>query len=167
MRRRIPPKICVPVKVSTYEILKPLGRGSMGQVYLAQNSQTGRKVALKLMAALELDPQPESRLAHLRSLFSQEGTMSARFEHPHLINVLECGEHEGLPFIVMEYFESDPLESWINALQQNPRLLSEIKRLRIALQICEGVGYLHAIGILHKDIKPANVLVSGNLKAKV
>ena len=141
-------------KVGKYEIIKVLGRGGMGEVLLAQDVDLGRRVAIKrpFKSALEEGLarfQVEARAAALR--------------HPNIPAVYEMGVQDGLPFIVMEFVEGEPLDKII----ASGRPLDLIAKLRIIEQVCSALGYAHENGIIHRDIKPANVIVQPDGVAKI
>ena len=141
-------------KIGKYEIIKVLGRGGMGEVILAQDEVLGRRVAIKrpFKSALEEGLarfQLEARAATLR--------------HPNIPAVYEMGEEDGLPFIVMEFVEGEPLDKIINS----GRHIDLIEKLSIIEQVCSALGYAHEKGIIHRDIKPANVIVQPDGVAKI
>ena len=141
-------------KIGKYEIVKVLGRGGMGEVILAQDEVLGRRVAIKrpFKSALEEGLarfQLEARAATLR--------------HPNIPAVYEMGEEDGLPFIVMEFVEGEPLDKIINS----GRHIDLIAKLSIIEQVCSALGYAHERGIIHRDIKPANVIVQPDGVAKI
>ncbi len=141
-------------KIGKYEIVKVLGRGGMGEVILAQDEVLGRRVAIKrpFKSALEEGLarfQLEARAATLR--------------HPNIPAVYEMGEEDGLPFIVMEFVEGEPLDKIINS----GRHIDLITKLSIIEQVCSALGYAHEKGIIHRDIKPANVIVQPDGVAKI
>jgi len=141
-------------KVGKYEIIKVLGRGGMGEVLLAQDEVLGRRVAIKRPFKTALEEglarfQVEARAATLR--------------HPNIPAVYEMGEEDGLPYIVMEFVEGEPLDKIINS----GRHVDLITKLSIIEQVCSALGYAHEKGIIHRDIKPANVIVQPDGVAKI
>jgi eukaryotic-like serine/threonine-protein kinase len=122
-----------------YELEHELGRGGMAIVYAAVDMEMGRRVALKVLAAhLAGDPA-------FRKRFLREARIAASLSHPNLVRVYDIGEHDGQPCIVMELAEGGTLEGG--------RLTSAE-----AAQVAEGLAYAHAHGVVHRDLKPGNLL---------
>ena len=143
-------------KLGPYEITEQLGAGGMGEVYLAQDTRLGRKVAIKVLPA-EFASDPE-RLAR----FEQEARAAAVLNHPHIAVVHDIGTEDGTHFMVQEYLEGDTL--W-EPLQQ--RALPLKKALGLATEIAEALAAAHAAGIVHRDLKPENIFVTKEGHAKV
>ncbi len=139
-----------------FEILRPLGRGGMGEVYLAKQLNLGRLVALKLLAS-QTDFKDE-----LLARFRREAELLAAVSHPNIVTIHDYGDVGGRPYLVLEYLNQGDLRAWMKA--ESPMKLSRI--LRILEPIKEGLNDLHRRGILHRDLKPENVLIdwSGQLK---
>jgi len=144
-------------RLGPYEILDLLGKGGMGEVWLAEDSRLGRKVAIKVLPP-EFAADPE-RVAR----FEQEARAAAALNDPHIAAVFDIGEHDaGVRFIVQEYLQGQSLKA----------LLADgvppLKRaLGLATEIAEALGAAHAAGIIHRDIKPDNVFVTPDGHAKV
>ncbi len=135
-------------RLGKWVIFKELGRGGMGRVYLAQEEMNGRPGALKILAA-EL-----AQDAGFLSRFQQEIATLSQLDHPNIVRFYDSGFENGLYFYAMEYVEGQSLE---DILQQQGRLpWSEV--LDIALQICPALRHVHDHGIIHRDIKPPNIL---------
>jgi serine/threonine protein kinase len=150
------PPITPGVTIGRYVIRTSLGAGGMGEVYLADDTQLGRKVALKFIhAGAERDPAAERRLL-------REARAAATLDHPNICAVYEVGEADGRPFIAMQYVDGETLEA---RLRRVPLELREI--LALAVQIVSAVSDAHAHDILHRDLKPANVMVTSRGEAKV
>jgi len=131
-----------------YEIKSPLGKGGMGEVYLAHDSRLGRAVALKVLPSdLASDPQRMRR-------FSQEAKTTSALNHPNLLTIYEIGQHESLQFIATEYVDGDTLRTRLAA---GPLPYSEV--LRIGSQVAEALAAAHEAGIVHRDIKPENIML--------
>src|SRR5260370_19289289 len=124
-----------------YRILSPLGSGGMGDVYLAEDQKLGRRVALKL---------PNGGGGGLL----REAQLAARLDHPNICQVYETGEFEGRPYIAMQYVEGETLA---NRLSRGR--LTEAETMTIALQAAEGLAEAHRLGVLHRDIKPATIML--------
>jgi serine/threonine protein kinase/tetratricopeptide (TPR) repeat protein len=141
--------------IGRYRILQKLGAGGMGEVYLAEDTQLGRKVALKLLAQ-ELT-QNRDRL----NRFDQEAYAASALNHPNILTIYEMGDDAGRHFIATEFVDGETLR---HRLGGPPMDLSEL--LNIGIQIAEALEEAHAAGIIHRDIKPENVMIrrSGHVK---
>ncbi len=134
--------------ISHYRILEKLGQGGMGEVYLAEDTELGRRVAVKFLVDVDAtDPDALTR-------FRREAQAAASLDHPNVITIHEVSLHEGRPFIVMAYVEGAPLSASIG-----DESLRIDKVLKYALQIAEGLARAHDAGIVHRDVKPANVII--------
>jgi serine/threonine protein kinase len=143
-------------RLGPYEIAEQLGAGGMGEVYLAQDTRLGRKVAVKVLPA-EFAADPE-RLAR----FEQEARAAAALNHPNIAAVHDVGASEGTHFIVQEYLEGHSLGSLLRAEQ--PRL---DRALEIGAAVADALAVAHAAGIVHRDIKPDNIFVTSAGHTKV
>ncbi len=143
-------------KIGRYEILSQLGKGGMGEVYLAKDTKLDRKVALKLLPA-ELAVNRERMLR-----FVQEAKAAAALNHPNVAHVYEIGEHDGLNFIAMEYVEGKTLREKIHYERTDLKKL--IKYLQ---QVAGGLAKAHAAGIVHRDLKPDNIMITRDGYAKI
>ncbi len=133
-----------------YELQRPLARGGMGQVWVAQNQLTERRVAIKFMLP-ELADSPDTV-----QRFFREAKASARIDHPSIVDVLDLGTLEdGAPFMVMEYLEGRSLEEIID---REP--LAPIQAGAILLDVAHALAAAHAAGIVHRDLKPANIYIA-------
>jgi len=142
-------------EIGAYRIVKPLGQGGMGLVFEALDPN-GRAVALKCA-------KPGERGGHAERL-RREGLAQARVpQHPNVVQVLEQGEHEGAPYLAMELVTGGTL----GARLRERRRLEETKARQIGVELARGLGHMHAHGVLHRDVKPANVLFSAEGVAKL
>ncbi len=142
--------------ISRYRILQKLGAGGMGEVYLAEDTKLGRKVALKLLS---------EELTHNRdrlSRFDQEAYAASALNHPNILTIYEMGDEAGRHYIATEYIDGITLRK---RLSGQPMDLTEI--LDIAIQITGALEEAHAAGIIHRDIKPENVMIRKNGHVKV
>ena len=152
----------MPDRIGKFEILRLLGRGAMGEVYLAKDSVIGRQVALKVIrpALAGLDPGGE-----LQTRFQREAKAAGILSHPRIVTVYEFGEEEGLLFLAMEFVDGEDFAELLAERALAPREI-----LEVVAQLCEGLQQAHKAGILHRDIKPSNVMISreeGALNAKL
>jgi len=139
-----------------YEILRSLGRGGMGEVYLARDTKLGREVALKLLPeALKADPARRAR-------FEREAQTVAALNHPHVVTLHAVEEADGQPFLVMEFIDGETLDEAIG-----PQGLPLRRLLDLALPLTEAVAAAHARGITHRDLKPGNVMLDREGRLKV
>jgi eukaryotic-like serine/threonine-protein kinase len=142
--------------VSHYQILKKLGAGGMGEVYLAQDTALDRTVALKFIL-----PEAQGGETARKRLLA-EARSAAALDHPFICKVYETGDVDGRPFIAMEYVEGETLNDKL--LQGAPPLK---ETLRIAAEIAEALTTAHTRGIIHRDLKPSNIMLTPDGHAKV
>jgi serine/threonine-protein kinase len=144
-----------------YRIERQLGRGSMGAVYLGHDPQIGRAVAIKTMA---LSREFEgSELADARGRFFREAEMAGRLHHPDIVTIFDAGEEDGLAYIAMEFVAGHDLvgHTLPNQLLPVPQVL------RLLARVARALAHAHAQGVIHRDVKPANVMIdpaSGTVK---
>jgi len=133
-----------------YELLAYLGSGAMSDVFVAMHMGLRKRVALKIL-------RPSLRHDHdAVERFQREGECAARVSHPNVVDVTDVGLHQGIPYLVMELLEGEPLDQKLQ--REGPLPLSAA--IDLILPILEGVAATHAAGVLHRDIKPANILLS-------
>src|SRR5215208_839864 len=145
-----------PEKVSHYRILEKLGAGGMGVVYLAEDMKLGRKVAIKILS--EEFTTNKDRLHR----FEQEASAASNLNHPNILTIHEVGTDEGRHYIATEFIDGVTLRRKMAAAQlETPEILD------IAVQIGSALEEAHAAGIVHRDIKPDNVMVRRNGYVKV
>ena len=142
--------------ISHYRILSRLGAGGMGEVYLAEDAQLERHVAIKL-----LPPETVSD-EHARKRLVREARAAATLDHPNICSIYEVGEADGRSFIAMQYIEGETLDL---RLKRKPVELKEL--LTIACQIADALTEAHTHGIIHRDIKPSNVIITSRGQVKV
>jgi serine/threonine-protein kinase len=138
------------VLAERYHILKRIGEGGMGRVYLGEHVKMNRQCAIKVMSpALVNDQESATR-------FAREASSAARIIHPNVAAVFDFGESEGLVYLVMEYVDGEPLSRII--AREAP--LSIDRAVDLTRQIADGLGAAHELGIIHRDLKPDNILVA-------
>jgi formylglycine-generating enzyme required for sulfatase activity/tRNA A-37 threonylcarbamoyl transferase component Bud32 len=142
--------------VPGYEILEELGRGGMAVVYKARDRRLGRVVALKMiLAGAHADPAERAR-------FRAEAEAIGRVQHPDIVQIYEVGEHDGLPFLSLEYCPGGTLEQ---ELAGTP--LAAREAAAVLERLTRAVAAAHAVGIIHRDLKPANVLLTAGGTPKI
>jgi serine/threonine-protein kinase len=144
--------------IGNYTLLRELGRGGMMEVYLGRHRQTGRMAAVRrLLPDLALPEKANRR-------FLREMTVMGRIAHRHLVRYYEHGEHERLYFVACEYLPGGDLQQAVTRpMDQANHPLAPDTAVRLICQGLEGLAHLHAAGIVHRDVKPANLLLSGRL----
>ncbi|HET7711010.1 MAG TPA: serine/threonine-protein kinase [Thermoanaerobaculia bacterium] len=147
-----------PQRLGKYEILSVLGKGGMGIVYRARDAVIDRIVAIKTIttAAEGIDQNQVARLL-------MEARSAGRLHHPNIVTVFDYGEENGIAYIVMEYAEGVDLAQVITSGQQ----LALPTKIDILLQICNGLGFAHDAGVVHRDMKPSNVRLTPQGVAKI
>src|SRR6185503_8935099 len=143
-------------QLGRYEIRSLLGAGGMGEVYLAQDMSLNRRVALKVLPAEVASNQDRMRR------FKQEASAAASLNHPSIAHIYEIGESGGLHFIAMEYVDGATLRRKIHDEQE------ELSKLLRALQhVAEGLAKAHAAAVVHRDLKPDNVMITSDGHGKI
>jgi serine/threonine protein kinase len=142
--------------ISRYRILEKLGAGGMGEVYLAEDTKLGRKVALKLLA--EELTQNRDRL----SRFDQEAYAASALNHPNILTIYEMGDEAGRHYIATEFIDGMTLRKRLSSAA-----LELLEVLDIAIQVTGALEEAHAAGIVHRDIKPENIMIRRNGHVKV
>ena len=144
-------------KLGKYEILAELGHGAMGVVYKARDPFIGRLVALKTINSSLVD-RPD-----LLERFYQEAQSAGKLQHPNIVTVFELGQEKDTPFIAMEYLDGDSLEKTIVRQSDLPLAL----KVGYIVRICQALEYAHKNRVVHRDIKPGNIMVNSEGVVKV
>lgn len=146
----------LPEKIGKYDVLGVLGTGGMGIVYKGIDRRIGRNVAIKMMTAQFRDQE------QLLTRFYREAQSAGILQHPNIVIVYELGDEGGVPYIVMEYLDGKSLE----AVMREHQPLGISQKIGMMRQVCEGLAYAHAHGVVHRDIKPGNLILvnSGTMK---
>jgi serine/threonine protein kinase len=146
-----------PQSIGDYELLAVIGEGGSGTVYKGRHRKTGAIVAVKVM-----DPELAENPVLLKR-FEQEFHTARTLNHPHLVRAFEYGTEAGMPFLVMEFVEGESLG---DRLEQGGRL-AEAEAVRLIVQVAQGLAQAHKRGLIHRDIKPDNILVTPDGRAKL
>ena len=147
-----------PEKFGRYQVLKELGRGAMGIVYLAEDTELARKVAIKMIS---LTGSEHERNAH-EARFRQEARAAGGVSHPSIITIYDVGREGDVAFIAMELVEGRELRELIAGGELTPSQAVELAAL-----IADGLAYAHERGVIHRDIKPGNIMVLKDGRVKV
>ena len=144
-----------PVQIGDFRITRELGRGGMGVVYEAVQESLGRSVALKVIHQVHLDSRRLQR-------FQREAQALAMLHHTNIVPIFAVGEHDGVPYYAMQYIRGRGLDALLDDWRRDSSPPGEERRrfaARIGIQAAEAIQYAHDQGILHRDVKPANLLV--------
>jgi eukaryotic-like serine/threonine-protein kinase len=143
----------LPSAIDRYQIIKLLGNGAMGNVYLAEDPFLGRKVALKVISIVHA-MQLQVREAFL-SRFSAEAKTLARLDHPCIVQIYDSGEERGKPWIAFQFVDGESLE----AILSRRKKLTIRRALLFAIDIASALQHAHEWNIIHRDVKPGNILI--------
>jgi eukaryotic-like serine/threonine-protein kinase len=140
-----------------YQLVEKLGQGGMGVVYRAFDTLLQRVVAVKIISGtIESGSEQRER-------FFREARAAGQLSHRNIITIHDLGEHEGQPYLAMEYLEGQDLQHRL----ARPERMSLARKVELAIEICEGLEFAHARGVVHRDIKPANIFITDNGTAKI
>jgi len=148
----------VPEKFGRYRILGELGRGAMGIVYLAEDTQLARRVAIKMIALTGPEPERDQHEARFR----QEARAAGGVSHPAIVTIYDAGREGDVAFIAMELVEGRELRELIRDGSLTPA-----RAIELAALVADGLAYAHERGVIHRDIKPGNIMVLDDGRVKV
>lgn len=143
------------VRIGPYTILAPIGAGSMGEVFRARDTRLNRTVAMKFLAE-------DLATASARRRFQQEAQTASSLNHPHIVTILEAGEFEERQYLVAEFIDGGTLGDWARAEPRSWR-----HHVDLMVGVADALATAHAAGILHRDVKPDNILVTASGYAKL
>jgi len=150
-----------PSMLGRYKVLKELGRGAMGLVYLGKDPTIQRFVAIKTMRLDEIDN--DDKLQDFKARFFREAKSTGRLSHPNIVTIYDAGEEQDLGFIAMELIEGTPLKQWA----RKPNLMPLNDVLLTVATVADALDYAHQQGVIHRDIKPANIMLTKDRVVKV
>jgi serine/threonine protein kinase len=146
---------------SRFEFKKALGKGGMGEVYLAQDTYSQREVAIKL-AKLSLLEDPDVG-ARVKKMWLNETRLAGKLRHPYIVEIYEAGVAEDFGYLVMEYVDGETLRA-----HTRPGALLPVETvIEITYKVCNALEYANTLGLLHRDIKPANIMLTADNTVKV
>jgi eukaryotic-like serine/threonine-protein kinase len=150
-----------PGVLGRYRVLKELGRGAMGLVYLGKDPTIQRFVAIKTMRLDQIDN--DDKLQDIKSRFFREAESTGRLSHPNIVTIYDAGEEQSLGYIAMELIEGTPLKQWA----RKPNLMPVNEVLLTLATVADALDYAHQQGVVHRDIKPANIMLTKDRIVKV
>lgn len=143
-----------------YEIVKELGRGAMGTVFLGKDPRINREVAIKTLRYEEIDAE---QLAEVKKRFFREAEAAGKLSHPNIVTIYDVGEDYDIAYMAMELLDGSDLAKYC----RKESLLPAAEIIRVVSCVAGALDYAHANGIVHRDIKPANIMVLNNGEVKV
>ncbi len=146
----VPPPGPWPGQIGVYRIERCAGQGGMGTVYEAVDTRLARRVALKRLRSDAISSQP----ATVPDRFAREAAVLAALNHPNIVPVYEVGEHDGQPYLVLEFIAGGTLSGWLSGQPQPPAVAA-----RAVATLADAVQHAHERGVVHRDLKPGNVLL--------
>jgi serine/threonine-protein kinase len=144
----------LPTTIGRYQVRELIGHGGMGVLYLAFDPAIDRPVAVKVLRTHNED---------LYERFTREARSAGRLQHPNIVTIYDVGEHEGQPFIAMEYIAGQTLGQLIASGAPIPLT----RKLELVEELCDGLAYAHRAGIVHRDVKPSNLILTPNGMLKI
>jgi serine/threonine protein kinase len=142
------------MQLDEYRLEAPLGKGGMGRVYRGRDVRLDRPVAVKVIeVSFRDDPDYIQR-------FQREAQSIARLDHPHVVSIYRYGEVDGVLYIAMQYIEGANLDFVLESYQRDKEFIENTDALRIVREAASALDYIHAQGIIHRDVKPANIMLA-------
>src|SRR5678815_3563597 len=136
-------------RLGPYEIISAIGAGGMGEVYRARDTRLERTVAIKVL------PEHLSSNPQLRERFDREAKAISSLSHPHICPLYDVGHQDGIDYLVMEYLEGETLA---HRLKKGPMPADQV--MRVAMQITDALDTAHKHGVIHRDLKPGNIMLT-------
>jgi len=136
-------------RLGPYEIQSPLGAGGMGEVYRARDTRLDREIAVKILPS-HLSDNPEAK-----QRFDREARTISSLNHPNICTLYDVGHQDGIDFLVMEYLEGETLA---DRLRKGPLPIEQV--LKYGIEICDGLEKAHKNGVVHRDLKPGNIMLT-------
>lgn len=152
---------CTPSMLGRYKVLKELGRGAMGLVYLGKDPTIQRFVAIKTMRLDQIDH--DGKLQEVKARFFREAESNGRLSHPNIVTIYDAGEEDSLGYIAMELVEGTSLKQWA----RKPNLMPINETLLTVATVADALDYAHQQGVIHRDIKPENIMLTKDRIVKV
>ncbi len=150
-----------PTTLGRYKVLKELGRGAMGVVYLGKDPTIQRFVAIKTMQLDTIDDA--DTVQEVKARFFREAESTGRLSHPNIVTIFDAGEEDDLGYIAMELLQGTTLTGW----SRKPNLMPFDKVISILAIVAEAMDYAHQQGVVHRDIKPANIMLTNDEVVKI
>src|SRR5215472_4304318 len=138
-------------RLGPYEVLAPIGAGGMGEVYRARDTRLDRTVAVKIL------PSHLSENTEAKERFDREARTISSVNHPNICTLYDVGHQDGIDYLVMEYLEGETLA---DRLRKGPLPIQQL--LRYGIDSCEGLQKAHRSGVVHRDLKPGNIMLTKN-----
>lgn len=153
----VPESVRIPERIGPYHILRLIGCGGMGAVYEARHAKLDRVVALKVL------PSPMTVDREYRERFDREARVIAKLDHPNIVRATDAGEVDGIPFLALELLDGVDVARLVQSVGQLP----VGDAVEIARQAAAGLAHLHAHGIVHRDVKPSNLMLTSDGIVKI
>jgi serine/threonine protein kinase len=154
-----------PTQLGRYRIVRVLGRGAMGEVYEGLDPRLDRSVAIKVISTTS-DADPDL-LASYSTRFIREAQAVARLNHPHIVTLYDFGEENGVAYMVMELVRGEELAAYFDMTQDFQLDFTLEDTVRMTCELLDALGYAHRHGVIHRDVKPANIMLSHDLRVKL
>ena len=149
-------------KIDRYEILETLGQGAMGIVYKGRDTEISRTVAIKTIKLQKTGSTTDEKKLMIDRFF-QEARIAGQLSHPNITTIYDIREHEGIYFIAMEYVDGMPLQEVI----QGKKSLTLEEKIKVIILIARALHYAHQRAVIHRDIKPGNIMILDDLQIKI